>query len=437
LYLNPRFKFDEKGAINLQEKMSEVFNNIIEPTGLTKKQLGTRKEFPIILQKLLPEGETVPTKQGKKEIIPALAKDDVGMQLLLAHSDKKVRELCEARIAIKSWPTHIKRVESMMAQAKCSGGLLRVPLHYYGGHLGRWSGGEKINLQNLGGRGRAGSGNHPLLGLVRRLLGTPDGWVLLISDSAQIEARLLAWFASQSDLLQGFANDEDIYSVFATGLFGEEVRKPKDGDLEELIEVLKIRRGFGKDAILGCGYGMGAKKFYDRCRSNPDLRPLFDNGQYNFAFIERLIKTYRTKYMRIPEFWKAVELAFKWVVKYPHETRTLYDNTPARNPRLVFWNDCGTVNLQLPSGRVLYYRHCSMNKKKELRWHHGHLWGGSITENIVQATARDLLAYWLLICEEEGLPIIFHNHDELVAITEERHEASELRHIIKTMLRKP
>ena len=439
LFLQPRFKFDEKGAVELQEKMSEVFNNIIEPTGLTKKQLGTRKEFPIILQKLLPEGETVPTKQGKNGVICALAKDDVGMQLLLAHSDKKVRELCEARIAIKSWPTHIARVKNMATQAECSDGLLRCALNYNGAHTGRFSGGEKINLQNLGGRGRVGSGNHPLLSSVRKLLGTPDGWTLLISDSAQIEARVLAWFAGQSDLLQDFAEGESPYCSLATELFGEKIYKPSDEEKKTTEgQAIAIKYGFGKDGILGCGFGMGAKKFYDRCRSNPDLRPLFDSGQYNFAFIERLIKTYRTKYMRIPEFWKAVELAFKWVVKYPHETRYLrISNTGVPESKLIFWNDCGTVNLQLPSGRVLYYRHCSINKKKELRWHHGHLWGGSITENIVQATARDLLAYWLLECEHIGLPIIFHNHDELVAIVTENYAGLNLNLMKQTMLLKP
>lgn len=82
LYLKPKFAFDFKLAAELQEKMSDVFNKIIEPTGLTRKQLGSRKEFPVILQNALPEGETVPTKQGKPKngkpvIIPALAKTDV------------------------------------------------------------------------------------------------------------------------------------------------------------------------------------------------------------------------------------------------------------------------------------------------------------------------------------------------------------------------
>ncbi len=180
---------------------------------------------------------------------------------------------------------------------------------------------------------------------------------------------------------------------------------------------------------------MGAKKFLERCLSNPDLRPLFDNGQYNEIFIQRLIKTYRRTYKTIPEFWKAVELAFKWVVKYPHETRTV--PIPGAMSNITFWNDNGTVNLQLPSGRVLYYRHCSINKKKELKWHHGHIWGGSITENIIQSAARDLLAYWLMKCEEVQIPIVFHSHDELVSLVKEDGAEEKLKQMADIMLTKP
>ncbi|GAH11555.1 unnamed protein product, partial [marine sediment metagenome] len=113
----------------------------------------------------------------------------------------------------------------MTNQALAENGKLRVPLNYYGGHTGRWSGGEGINLQNLGGRGRAGMGTDPLISAMRGLLCAPiDGSIPIernifpIVDSAQIEARLLAWIAGQQDLTEGFRNGEDIYSVFATRL---------------------------------------------------------------------------------------------------------------------------------------------------------------------------------------------------------------------------
>ena len=394
---------------------------------------------------------------GQQGVIPAFAKDDSGFQALLIHSDQNVRNLCKARQAIKSWPLHIKRVNNMTNQATASGGLLRCPLHYYGAHTGRWSGGEKINLQNLGGRGRAGSGTHPLIAAMRSLLSTPDGMTLGIADSAQIEARILAWFANQDDLTTGFAEGKSPYCTLATKLFGEKVWKPSDEEKKTSEgQTVAIKYGFGKDSILGCGFGMGPVKFYSNCIANNDLRPLFKEpftsdkksleklmqqytknliahgigsyiipnaGEYDEKFIAYLILIYRITYAKIPEFWSDVEKAFRWVIKYPHEsTRVsrMYDkNNNAAGFRLVFFNRKGTVHIQLPSGREFTYRHCAIKKTtkgSEIRWHYGHLWGGSITENIVQATARDLLAHWILEMEKDRLNVIFHNHDEIICM---------------------
>lgn len=437
LYLTPSFVFDFKKAGELEAKMLMELENIIDATGFTKKQLSSNLDFVRILQAALPEGEQVPTKPGKPGknmtklllgmpgVIPAFAKDDPGFQDLLLNPVVNVRNLCKARQAVKSWPLHIKRINNMADQADASGGLLRVPLHYYGGHTGRWSGGEGINLQNLGGRGRAGSGTHPLIAAMRSLLTAPDGSMLGIADSAQIEARLLAWLAGQDDLTEGFAKGEDIYSVFASDLFQCFVYKALEDDPPLIKAFMKIKRGFGKDAILGCGYGMGAAKFHQRCIANENLRPLFDSGEYNFAFIDKLIKTYRTTYAKIPQFWQSVEKAFKWVIKYPHEQVQVciqkkdINDIVSQSDFLAFWNNNGTVHLRLPSGRELTYRHCALKKTtkgSEIRWHWGHLWGGSITENVVQSVARDLLAWWILEMEKVGLNVIFTNHDEIMCM---------------------
>lgn len=403
----------------------------------------SNKLFPKILESVLPEGEHVPMKLGKRGNIPALAKDDVGFQELLVHPDPRVRDLCVARQMAKSWSLHIKRITNMMAQARCCNGLLPVALHYYGAHTGRWSGGEKINLQNLGGRGRAGAGTHPLIQQMRSLLACPDGSVLGIADSAQIEARILAWLANQEDLVNGFAAGDDIYSVFATELFQCIVRKATESDPPAIQKFLKIKRGFGKDAILGCGYGMGANKFFTNCIANSDLRPMFDSGEYDWDFINRLISTYRTTYSKIPEFWTAVEKAFKWVIKYPHEqtqvSRKYDENGTAAGFRLAFLNKKGTVHIVLPSGRHLTYRHCAMKqttKGSEIRWHWGHLWGGSITENIVQACARDLLAYWILEMDKANLPIVLTSHDEIVCMLQ-KNDVHALDDMLKIMCNGP
>jgi DNA polymerase len=299
-------------------------------------------------------------------------------------------------------------VGSLVSQHIANGGSLRVPLKYYACHTGRFGGVEKINLQNLGGRGR-GIENDYLIQVVKQLIGIPDGYKLCVADSAQIEARVLAWLAGQQDLLDGFAAGEDIYSEFAKGLFRCEVRKPTKDDLPDLVIELKIKRGFGKDAILGAGYGMGATRFYNNCLANPGLRPLFDSGQYDFKFVKQLIDLYRSKYSKIPAYWTSVEKVFKRVIRFPH--------LEVKVGCVTFRNDHGTVEIELPSGRILYYRHCKIDRKNTIKWHHGTLWGGSITENIDQSISRDLLGYWILKCEDAGLPVVLHVHDDIKTLS--------------------
>ena len=447
LYLRPRIQFDFKLAKNLQGKMQEKIDNIITEVGVSKTALSGNISFMKLLKAALPENEGVPMKLGKRGNIPAFAQQDDGCKWLLSHSVKEVRDLMKARQLIKSWPLHIKRIQNMIDQSIVLKGLLPVDLKYYGAHTGRFSGAGGINLQNLGGRGRTGSGIDPLISDMRSLLCAPAMFNFLIVDSAQIEARLLAWIAGQEDLLDGFKKGDDIYSIFATELFGCEVRKPNTGDSESDRKKLKIRRGFGKDAILGCGYGMGAKKFYQRCRENSDLRPLFDSGEYDFKFIDNLIGTYRTTYREIICFWKKIEKMFKWVIKYPHEIMR-YGSVkiePTMSGRGCFGHDLpliglrkhgNTVHLRLPSGRELTYRHCRIDSKNTIQWHWGHLWGGSITENIVQAIARDLLGYWILEFEKNHLPVVLHSHDEIISLVRENDETA-LPQAIKLMSQGP
>jgi len=422
-YTQPRIEFDFEQARQLEVDMRAKFDQIIADTGFTKDEISGDKSFMVILQNALPDGEFVPMKKGKKGPIPAFAKTDLEMQQLMKHPDPKVQQLMQAREAVGSWPNHIKRVQRMVRMATAAGGFLPVPLGYYSAHTGRLGGMDKINLQNLGGRGRAGHGNDPLIGKVRQLLRAPKGKKLVIVDSAQIEARVLAWLAGQIDLVEDFARGRDVYSKFATRLFQAKVCKPKPYHPAPLVALFTIRRGFGKDAILGCGYGMGDSTFYDRCVENPDLKPLFTSGAYDFSFISGLIKTYRAAYPSIPSFWKSIEKMFTFVTRFPNEVMRWSGRESMRagpNDVLTLWNDSGTVNLQLPSGRCLFYKHAQFNvKAKQLRYHYGPLWGGTLTENAVQAIARDLLMHWILECGKAGIDIVHQVHDEAISVIEE------------------
>lgn len=264
----------------------------------------------------------------------------------------------------------------------------------------------------------------------------------IIADYAQIEARVLSWLAGQNDLTADFAAGKDIYSLFATRLFGVPVRKPVDDDPEPVVKYLKVKRGFGKDAILGCGYGMGAGTFYDRCLSNDSLRPLFDAGTYNMLFISKLIKTYRGTYSKIPQLWKTIEKAFRWVIKYPKTIVAYYegklftwtgDDEPSNiwplttdpSNTLLFYNCGGTVCIRLPSSRVLFYPHARIKTNgRGLAYHWANnIWGGFLVENIVQAISRDILGESLLVVHNDVCPVVLHSHDELVCLSPKKDEA--------------
>jgi len=421
LFVYPRFKIDfalgTKLALGMRHQLAKVARDY-DP-----KMLGSGIQLTKCMGELLEKyGEKVPLKRkgknaktGKqskatKNMIPVLeqygdtatvedveycgpqfARDDDGCKWLLAHQDTEVQSLMEARIGLKSWPTHFGKVEGIMRQARCNpDDMLRVPIHYCGAHTARWTGGESINLLNMGSGGR-GKPQHPLIGQVRSMFMAPDGYMIVIKDSAQIEARKLAWLAGQSDLVQQFADDADPYSVLATDIFQRDVWKWSDdskaerGQFPELNDEqfatlkreIKLCRGFGKDAILGAGYGMGALKFYNNCLENPALRPSFDDGTYDFAFCKKIVDTYRKKYKRIIMFWRRVESA--WAAATKHSGQTIMLNIPNSPSRLEFSNKGGATFIKLPSGRRLRYRNAKVGTKGQLKYRHNdHLWGGTL-----------------------------------------------------------
>ncbi len=400
LFLQKNFKFDFLLAMKLKREMEKQADEVAEEIGYTRKIISGNITFLALMQEALPSGEQVPMKFGKKGQIPAFAKDDEGMKALLIHPDDEVRKLAEARQAVKSWPLHAKRVHNMIQQSKASDGYFRVPLKYAGAHTIRWSGCGGVNAQNFGTKA------DPLINQVRNLLLADEGKVLVTADSGAIEARGCAWIAGQDDLVEAFAEGRDVYSEFATKLLGRPVHKPKDYDPEPVAKMLKTGRDFGKVYILAAQYGMGAKRNYVYMRSTPSLAEKIKTGEIDLSFCKRGIKFYRQTYPMIPKFWGDVEKAFRVVTKYSGQVRTV-------GP-LVFYSKSSMVFLRLPSGRELRYPHCTIRRiDNSLKWKYGHLWGGSITENIVQSMCRDLLGFWILECEKAEMRVVIHVHDDL------------------------
>lgn len=189
-----------------------------------------------------PPTKTSPTT-GKKTY--AFAKTDEAFKELLDHPNEDVQTLVNARLGNKSTleETRTQRFIGMSYR-----GAFPVPLRYYGAHSGRWSGQDSVNLQNLPSRGANA-------GQIKKAILAPDGYVVIDSDSSQIEARTLAWLAGQDDLVDAFEKNNaeklagidsalhqyDVYKLMAQKIYNV----PMD-------EITKPQRQVGKTVVLGC-----------------------------------------------------------------------------------------------------------------------------------------------------------------------------------------
>ena len=181
----------------------------------------------------------------------AFGKSDEEFAMLQDHPDEQVRAVVDARLGVKST---IKETRSKRFYKIGSRGAFPVYHNYYGARTGRDSGGDKQNTTNL----NRVNPKDPTSGALRRSLCSPLGHVLTVRDLGQIEARKLAYWAGQEDLVNLFREGGDPYNRQASKIFGYEVNRKLDQFfLEGLV---------GKSSTLGNGYGMGWGKFQESLR---------------------------------------------------------------------------------------------------------------------------------------------------------------------------
>jgi DNA polymerase len=423
LYTHPTLRIDRSEADRLCGLMEAQVVKDVSPTGATPAEISGNKSFVALLASALAEtGQTVPMKAGKKGMIPALAKDDNAITEFKRHPNPKVRQLIMARQAVKSWPLHLKRVRAMIAQSQASGGWLLNPLNYYGAHTGRWSGGEGINTCNLPTRGGG------LQTEIKHIIVPPPGCVLIMADAAQIEARGVAWISGQDDLCEAFRQKRDVYSEFASEVLAAPVRKPMKSDPEPVAKLLEGRRAIGKTGILGMGYGMAHERALEYMESYPELRPKLESGEIDLLFCKQVVETYRRKYTRVPQFWRDIEDVFRYVTRY---------STPKSLRNLHVRRDGTTTIIRLPSGRCLFYPRAAISSDRRLRFMWGDLWGGTLTENIVQAMSRDILAEAILFMEKHGFRVAHHVYDSIITVVPEGRQKDALECVTRALTHVP
>lgn len=326
--------------------------------------------------------------------------------------------------------TSCTKYDTMLAVAG-SDGRARGLTQFYGTRTGRWAG-RLIQMQNLPQNhieelafareaAKAGDldtlelcfGNVPdtLSQLIRTAFIAPERRTLAVCDFSAIEARVLAWEAGESWVLDAFRAGKDIYCETASQMFGVPVEK--HGRNAHL-------RQKGKIAVLALGYGGGPAALDKMGGSRMGLSRSEE---------EEIVRMWRKANDRIVKYWSALETAVRSTLAYRCASEV--------NGMVSFTMHDRTLCCTLPSGRVICYpemevfcdrlRFMGLNQTTK-KWEWTETYGGKLTENITQAIARDCLAAVMVRLERNcpGIDIVFHIHDEIVAEVSTDHAARAL-----------
>lgn len=397
MYCRPRLVVDRD---LVQEELDFQCNQKMEMlarSGVTREVLLSNDKFAALLESLGVEPpEKISARTGKATW--AFAKNDPDFLALQDHWDEDVRQLVEARLIVKS--TIGETRAARLLQISKGNRPIPVMLKYCGAHTTRWSAGDRMNFQNF-----------PRNGRLRKALMAPDGYVLVVCDSAQIEARVNAWLAGQTDVLDKFRNGEDVYKYMAAKIFGIDVS-----------EVTKTQRFLGKVCVLALGYGMGADKFRKTLKiAKPSPMDLSPKEAADITY------GYRNASPYIIQQWRDLETAAQ------HMTRK--GASPLVWKCLSFEHE----RIVLPNGLSMIYDDIGYDMDGQLQYWTLNgpvkLYGGIITENIVQGLARVVVAEQMAQIAKR-YDVVMMTHDEMVACVP-KHEATEALEFMLTTMRTP
>lgn len=351
----------------LQEEKSRLLQGLMEQLKCAteeevREKLSSNKKFAEVITGF---GIEVPYKTsvttGKQ--IPALAKKDEGFIALTENDDPFIQQLCAVRLGTKS-TLEEKRIERFMDIGKRNKGALPIPLKYYGAHTGRWSGTDKVNFQNLPSR-------DPKKKALKKAIVPPDGYMVINSDSSQIEARVLAWLAGQEDVVKQFANGEDVYSIFASNVYGKTITKADPTE-----------RFVGKTCILGLGYGTGAMKLQHTLATSQPVSVKLDEEE-----CKRIVGVYRDNNSSIIALWREADRMLENMIDGKIKKPIAFGEYEC-----VHYDKDGII---LPNGFRIRYpnlRRVTKDEKTQIvydsRKGEVSIWGGAVVENVVQALAR-------------------------------------------------
>lgn len=367
-------------------------------------------------------------EQETGEEVTDLRKDTVAKMIAQAPDIPGVQRMLEIRQELGK--TSTKKYDAI-EQAVCPDGRVRGLLQFYGANrTGRWAG-RLVQVQNLPRtytqplelarnlvkqrkldnlRLIYGSVPDTLSQLIRTAFVASDGNVLIDADFSAIEARVISWLAGEQWRLEVFKTHGKIYEASASQMFGVPIERIKKGNPEYAL------RQKGKVAELALGYQGGAGA-------------LINMGALDMGIPEDdlpdIVQRWRDTNKRICDLWYKMNSA---------AVEAISTGCSVGVGRLLVSceydaaHEVEYLTVLLPSGRKLYYNSPQIGENKwggpsisymgmdqtTKKWKRIETYGGKLVENCVQAVARDCLAQAIENLEKEGLPVVFHIHDEVV-----------------------
>ena len=345
--------------------------------------------------------------------------------------EQKFTDYPQARRAIalrrEMGKTSNKKYAAMLS-CVCNDGRIHGLLQFYGAaRTGRWAG-RLVQVQNLPqnhlasldyARTLVKAGDleefelnyanvtHVLSELIRTSFVAAPGHTFHVCDFSAIECRVIAWLAGENWILDVFREGGDIYCNTGTKMFGVPVTK--HGPNSHLRQRAKI-------AVLALGYGGGVSALEAMGGSRLGLSE--DEER-------EIVRLWRGTNPNIVAFWATLEAAALKAIQ-TGESVTV-------NRGIVVGKKWGALTITLPSGRSICYPRATVGIERNDGWRGDHeiieyegtnqttkkwgkirTYGGKLTENVVQAIARDILGVVILRAREAGLPVVFHIHDEIV-----------------------
>ena len=383
MFIEPILELDVNKLDGHLDSLKVQKDKLLSESGVELENLMSNNKFADLLRGMGVEPPMkISTRTGKETY--AFAKTDEGLKALQEHEDINVQTLVAARLGLKGTleETRTERFLDIATRGK----QMPVPIKYYAAHTGRWGGYDKVNLQTLPSKG-------PNAKILKSCICAPEGYTLIEADSAQIEARVLAWLSEQQDLVQAFERDEDVYKIMASTIYAVPVEK-----------VSKDQRFIGKTTILGAGYGMGAVRFREQLKAF--------GVEVSEDECRRIIQVYRTANSRITKLWYNANNALE----------SMYQN------KMFTLGKEGVLKLlpkenaiKLPSGLAMYYNKLRTETDDtgrtqfsyKTRLGYSKIYGGKVIENVCQAIARCVMAEQMLKIQKR-YRVLLTVHDSVI-----------------------